>query len=65
MDDEIDPKRLYAPPINKGDVVRCPGIGEVVESKSDKFKKGDRVSTFTDWREYKVVKAEEITGMAA
>jgi len=65
MDNEIDPKRLYAPPIKKGEVVRAPGIAEVLESKSDKYKVGQRVVTFVDWREKKVVKAEEIQGEAA
>lgn len=64
MDNEIDPKRLYVPPILKGEVVRAPGLGEVVESRSDQLKVGQQVSAFMDWREYKVITPEEIMGVA-
>lgn len=66
MDEEIDPKRLYAPPIKRGDVVRAPGIGEVVESKSQKWSKGQRVVLGSaNWREYGIVKESEIQEAAA
>jgi NADPH-dependent curcumin reductase CurA len=65
MDTEIDPKRLYAPPIQKGEVVRAPAIGEVVESGSDKWSKGQRVTGMFGWREYALVDEKEITGVAA
>jgi NADPH-dependent curcumin reductase CurA len=58
-------RRLYAPPIRKGDVVRSPAIAEVLASKSGKWKEGQRVTGFFGWTEYAVVKEEEITREAA
>ncbi|KAI9639199.1 uncharacterized protein MKK02DRAFT_39490 [Dioszegia hungarica] len=55
---------IYVPPILKGEVVRAPGLGEVVESRSDQLKVGQQVSAFMDWREYKVITPEEIMGVA-
>ncbi|GFZ46864.1 hypothetical protein JCM24511_04084 [Saitozyma sp. JCM 24511] len=65
LDTSIDERRLYAPPIRKGDVVRSPAIAEVLASKSGKWKEGQRVTGFFGWTEYAVVKEEEITREAA
>ena len=65
MDTEIDPKRLYMPPIKKEDIVRAPGIAEIVESKSSKFAKGDRVVTNPGWVEYAVLDEKDIQEPAA
>ncbi|OBA17969.1 NAD(P)-binding protein [Metschnikowia bicuspidata var. bicuspidata NRRL YB-4993] len=44
-----DPKRQYMPPILKGDAIRTLGLGEVLESKSDKYVKGDVISGVFHW----------------
>ncbi|OBA23436.1 NAD(P)-binding protein [Metschnikowia bicuspidata var. bicuspidata NRRL YB-4993] len=44
-----DPKRQYLPPILKGDAIRTLGLGEVLESKSDKYVKGDVISGVFHW----------------
>lgn len=46
-------------------MVRSPAIGEVLASKSGKWKEGQRVTGFFGWTEYAVVKEEEITREAA
>lgn len=65
MDTEIDPKRLYMPPIKKDEVVRAPGIVEVVESKSSKYEKGQRLVGFPGWREYAVWDEKDVQEPAA
>ncbi|WP_163930980.1 NADP-dependent oxidoreductase [Paraferrimonas sp. SM1919] len=42
----ITNKRSYMPPVQPGEVMRCFGIAEVLESKSDKFKAGQFVTGF-------------------
>lgn len=65
MDTEIDPKRLYMPPIKKDEVVRAPGIVEVVESKSGKYERGQRLVGFPGWREYAVWDEKDVQEPAA
>ncbi|WVW80514.1 hypothetical protein I302_102498 [Kwoniella bestiolae CBS 10118] len=55
MDGSIDPRRLYVPPILKGQPVRASAMGTVVLSKSDVWKEGDKVYSEGDWAEYSVV----------
>lgn len=43
----ITAKRSYMPAINEGDVMRAFGVGEVVESRSDKFPVGSFATGFT------------------
>jgi hypothetical protein len=45
----------YIPPVEIGEVVRCSGIGTVLESRSDKVPEGSAVATLTGWQEYAVV----------
>ncbi|HEV3227193.1 MAG TPA: NADP-dependent oxidoreductase [Acidimicrobiales bacterium] len=45
----------YIPPVEIGEVVRCSGIGRVVESNSDKVPSGALVATLTGWQEHAVV----------
>lgn len=63
IDSRFEPKRLYVPPIKKGEAVRSFGIGEIIESKSDKYKVGDRVSCWPDlgWREYSILTDQAVT----
>ncbi|GEQ71237.1 hypothetical protein JCM33374_g4918 [Metschnikowia sp. JCM 33374] len=50
-----DAKRAYMPPILKGDAVRSLGLAEVLESKSDKYAKGDVVSALLSWANESVI----------
>ncbi len=43
----IAAKKSYMPAINEGDVMRAFGVGEVVESRSEKFAVGDFAAGFT------------------
>jgi len=47
---------MYAPPILAGEPVKAGILGEVVASKSQKYKKGDRLTAGGVWAEYAVVK---------
>lgn len=53
-----DPSRSYLPPIEPGQIMRAAALAEVIESPSNKFKKGDIVFVATGWSEYAVVKAD-------
>ncbi len=44
----------YLPPIGIGEVVRSGGIGEVVASRSDRYREGELVFGMTGWQEYTV-----------
>ena len=55
----------YIPPVELGDVMRSSGIGEVVESKSDKFNVGDRVMGMMGWQEYFVGSADGLNKIDA
>lgn len=44
-----DPLRLYVAPIEKGETVHSLGAGEVLESKGDKYQKGDIVVGRLGW----------------
>src|SRR5262245_5744681 len=45
----------YIPPVERGEVVRCSGIGTVLRSRSTKVPEGALVATLTGWQEYAVV----------
>jgi NADPH-dependent curcumin reductase CurA len=45
----------YIEPVEIGDVVRCSGVGRVLQSNSDKVQEGQLVTTLTGWQEYAVV----------
>lgn len=45
----------YIPPVEIGEVVRCSGIGRVVESNSTKAPVGALVATLTGWQQHVVV----------
>jgi NADPH-dependent curcumin reductase CurA len=48
----------YLPAIEIGDVVRGGGIGEVVQTTSDRYKVGDLVFGMTGWQDYAVADEE-------
>ena len=56
---DIDPKRLYAPPVPQGAVMVARSIAEVIESKSTKYSKGDQVLAATGWAEYCIKNEQE------
>ncbi|KAK2606757.1 hypothetical protein N8I77_005488 [Diaporthe amygdali] len=60
IDHYPDESRLYVPPVHTGDVMRAFGLAEVVESKSDKVKKGDLIRTLLNWTEYSVLDAKNV-----
>ena len=45
-------RKSYLPPFQIGQALEGGSIGEVVESKNDKFKPGDLVLSMLGWREY-------------
>ena len=47
-------RNSYIPPVELGEIMRSSGVAEVVESKNDKFKVGDRVQGMIGWTEYAV-----------
>ncbi|KIV88768.1 hypothetical protein PV10_08413 [Exophiala mesophila] len=47
--------RLYVPPVNVGEPMRARGLGEVLESTSEKIKKGSIVLGALNWNEYAVL----------
>ena len=57
---DVDPDRLYVPPVKEGTPMHARGLAEVVESKSSNFKKGDMVITSTGWSEYAVLPAKQL-----
>ena len=44
----------YLPPIGIDEVIRSAGVGEVVESASDRYTRGDLVFGLTGWQDYAV-----------
>lgn len=51
-------KRSYMPPVQPGDVMRCFGVAEVLESRADKFTQGDWVTGFMGVQDFGVVGAK-------
>lgn len=50
----------YIEPFKVGDVIAGGSIGEVIESKSEQFKKGDMVLGMFGWQEYYVANEKEV-----
>ena len=50
----------YIPPVGLGEIMRSSGLGEVVESKNDKFPVGSRVMGMIGWTEYGVSVGERL-----
>src|SRR5690606_4075631 len=45
----------YIEPVQIGEVVRCSGVGRVIDSRSDRIAVGQQVTTLPGWQEYAVV----------
>ncbi|KFA81281.1 hypothetical protein S40288_04847 [Stachybotrys chartarum IBT 40288] len=58
----VDEDRMYLPPVPLGAPMRSGIIGEVLETRSDKYKTGDQVMEFHRgaWSEYAVLDAEGV-----
>jgi len=51
-------RKSYVAPFEVGQVIQSGAVGEIVESRSPKFKPGDVVSGMLGWRLYDVAKAD-------
>lgn len=60
VQDGINPKRMYTPPVYKGETMRSLGLGEVVASKSEKFSVGDKVNGLLEWKTYSIISEARI-----
>lgn len=65
-----NPARTYRPPVKEGEIVSALGLGEVLESKSEKFNVGDKVVGSLGWATEAVVhesaifnKIDELNGL--
>ena len=58
ISDAIPAERLYTTPVKEGTSMHARGICEVVDSKAQKYKKGDTVVASIGWNEYAVVDAK-------
>ena len=50
----------YVPPFELGKVLSGGAVGEVIESRSEKFKRGDVVTSNFGWREYFIAAPKEL-----
>lgn len=57
--EQIDPKRLYVPPVQKGEPMRARGIGKVLKSNASGYSEGDIVLGSVGWREYVVLDTKD------
>lgn len=56
-----DPARAYVPPILEGEVIRSLGLAKVLDSRSEKYAKGDHVVGLFGWADELVVSDTVIT----
>ncbi|EMC93425.1 hypothetical protein BAUCODRAFT_240194 [Baudoinia panamericana UAMH 10762] len=57
---DIKPERLYTQPVKEGTAMHARALCEIVESKSQRYKKGDWCLASTGWSEYAVVPANQV-----
>jgi NADPH-dependent curcumin reductase len=55
----MDDVPSYLPPIQIGEVIRSGGVGEVVDSRSDAYQRGQFVFGMTGWQDYVVTDSAE------
>ncbi|MFP2900477.1 hypothetical protein [Corallococcus sp. 4LFB] len=48
----LNPHATYIPPVEPGEVMRGVGVGQVIESRSERLAVGDWVTGMTGWQEY-------------
>lgn len=56
----VNPDRLYVPPVQINTPMHARGLAEVLDSKSPTFKPGDVVTASTGWSEYVVLDAKTV-----
>jgi NADPH-dependent curcumin reductase len=49
----------YMPPVALGEVMRCIGLAEVIESRHKEFKKGDKLTALTGLQEYMLIEGND------
>lgn len=54
-----DESRMYLTPVHPGEVMQSWAVAEVIESHSDKARKGDMVCAIVNWTEYNVLDAKD------
>ncbi|MGE2835742.1 NADP-dependent oxidoreductase [Mycobacterium sp. SMC-4] len=57
----LDEAPGYLPPVGIGEVIRAAGIGQVIESRCDRYAVGDIVTTLTGFAEYCLVRDDLFT----
>ena len=56
----LDGTENYFKPLNLGDPIRCPSIGEVIESHHPEYKAGGFVRGLTAWEDYSILSNDTI-----
>lgn len=56
----VDPARLYVPPVPLNSPMRSGAIATVVSSTSSSFSEGDKVMATTGWSEYAICDAKDV-----
>lgn len=59
----LNDTRSYIPPVKIGAVMRGVGVGQIVASKSPKFKEGDVVTGMSGWTELAVLKDKDVESL--
>jgi len=52
----LDGQPGYLPPVERGEVIRAAGIGEVVESRCEAYAVGDVITTLTGFQDYSIIR---------
>lgn len=56
----IDASRMYVKPVEEGEPMRSLGLGEIVFSKNDNYKVGEKVNGVFAWGDYAVAGPEQL-----
>ncbi|MCM3782486.1 NADP-dependent oxidoreductase [Neobacillus mesonae] len=60
MRGRMNDSKSYVPPYPLGEVITGGVVGEIIESRSDQFKKGDKVLGMLGWQLYNVTNADKL-----
>lgn len=61
MRGRMNDSKSYVPPYQLNDVITGGVVGEIIESKTDKFKEGDKVIGMLGWQLYNTVDESKVT----
>lgn len=61
MRGRMNDSKSYVPPYQLNDVIKGGAVGEIVESKSDKYKEGDKVIGMLGWQLFNTVDDNKVT----